>query len=280
MASLIDIQADKDLVVKMQFESIFMKELRSLFNVMLNDFRVVYAATGRQPTDGKYNNQWETLLKKHYTRVQKKFTRNVGIEIKRIDVVDDQGNEDIKSLLLLSLLTWQDENAEQGADLIGNTTSRQMRDAIAQARESLLQDGESIDNRNVAATASAILKRRFKGRIQNIATTETQTASEATKQIVGESIEQGLIEDGDIPTPVVGTVTKTWRTVGDNRVRPTHVLANGQTRLLNESYSVGGQLLRYPGDRGLGADPKETSGCRCSSILSALGKVVNFHGIR
>lgn len=270
-------QAEKDLKVKLNLERMFRKEVRSLFALMLSDFKVTYSATGGIPIDGKYNNQWESLLKKQYTRVQKQFTKKVTIEKKKIEIVEDDDN--IESLLLLALLTWKDENSETGSELIGATTSKQMRQAITQARELLEEQGESTDKRSIALTATAILKRKFKGRVDNIVMTETQNSAESTKHLTGESLDRAIIESPDIDTAPVGVVTKTWMTVGDNKVRPTHKVANGQKRLLSQSFIVGGQFLKHPGDRSLGATAEETSGCRCSSILSVLGSIVNFHGI-
>lgn len=59
-----------------------------------------------------------------------------------------------------------------------------------------------------------------------------------------------------------GYTHKRWYNRHDQRVRPTHVTADRQTILLEESFSVGGVALRWPGDRLAGA-PQETNGCRC-----------------
>jgi len=52
--------------------------------------------------------------------------------------------------------------------------------------------------------------------------------------------------------------TKTWITSRDDRVRDSHAGIDGQTRLLDESYSNG---LMYPGDTS--GDPAEFIQCRC-----------------
>ena len=56
-------------------------------------------------------------------------------------------------------------------------------------------------------------------------------------------------------------LAKRWNTVGDDRVRPTHVEANGQLVAMASLYRVGGALLRYPGDPN--GPIRETINCRC-----------------
>lgn len=56
-------------------------------------------------------------------------------------------------------------------------------------------------------------------------------------------------------------VKKTWRNAGDNRVRKTHVAAQGQTVYFYDSFTVGGFRLKYPKDPA--APLSETANCRC-----------------
>lgn len=64
-----------------------------------------------------------------------------------------------------------------------------------------------------------------------------------------------------------------WVTVHDNRVRPTHVAADGQVQDLGTPFHVGDAHLLYPGDP---AGPlKETANCRCILIPTDARPAVN-----
>lgn len=64
------------------------------------------------------------------------------------------------------------------------------------------------------------------------------------------------------------TISKTWVTVGDTKVRDAHMRANGQTVEVTQPFQVGGELLKYPGDTSLGASFANIINCRCVSVSS------------
>lgn len=88
-------------------------------------------------------------------------------------------------------------------------------------------------------------------RAERIARTELHTArSAAMDKAAGWLADTGA------------TVRKVWISAADERVRPEHVAANGQTVGYDEPFIVGGEQLWYPGDREHGS-PGNTIQCRC-----------------
>lgn len=56
-------------------------------------------------------------------------------------------------------------------------------------------------------------------------------------------------------------VQRVWRTMKDEKVRPTHRKANGQRRAADSKFKVGASFLKYPGD--MNGLIEETANCRC-----------------
>ena len=60
-----------------------------------------------------------------------------------------------------------------------------------------------------------------------------------------------------------GQKTHMWVTFHDERVRPTHSVADFQVKPIDEPFDVGGYKMMFPGDDSLGAPPEEIINCRC-----------------
>lgn len=65
-----------------------------------------------------------------------------------------------------------------------------------------------------------------------------------------------------------GYTHKTWETVGDNRVRASHVEIEGTTIPLEEPFVLWGGMMMHPHDDSLGVDESELVACRCSLSFS------------
>lgn len=63
-----------------------------------------------------------------------------------------------------------------------------------------------------------------------------------------------------------GKTMKTWETEEDERVRPTHMMVDGETIPIKEYFRVGNSYMRFPGDLSLSPSPGEVMNCRCVLI--------------
>lgn len=62
--------------------------------------------------------------------------------------------------------------------------------------------------------------------------------------------------------------TKTWRTIGDSKVRDTHQVVDGQTKGIDEPFELPQGIVLHPGDGSLGAPYSEIINCRCTSVYN------------
>lgn len=94
---------------------------------------------------------------------------------------------------------------------------------------------------------------------------QVTTRSPAQAQMLARTDLNGLANGAStMAATVVGVQYKQWLTAEDDKVRPTHVDADGQTVPIDQPFLVGGESLDYPGDPA-GSD-EETCNCRCTVI--------------
>lgn len=74
-----------------------------------------------------------------------------------------------------------------------------------------------------------------------------------------------LVEDGIDPS----TITKQWRTRGDEKVRISHKIMSGQTQKADVPFNApGGYKMNSPGDMSLGAPVSLIARCRCRAVYT------------
>lgn len=293
----------REVAEKLRLEALVKPGIRKIFARVVDDFRVAVARTGQPQEITRYRKSFESLLEDHYRRVQKSFSgmillhNNVqtysALRAKQNKQADEE-ESNVKELIAAIFLLWDEQHAPVQADIIARTTGRDMEDAISEARQALREQDKPADNRSLAATAVAILKRILRGRVDLIAVTETQTAAETTKAIEASTAARVLIPGIPVPrdivplvepaiaptpgpgartTPQVQTLKKSWLDMRDKRVRATHVDAGRRYSPaspipLNEAFIVGSSRMMQPGDTSLGAPVREIAHCRCSAMYS------------
>lgn len=284
---------------KIRLEEIFKPGIRKIFARVANDFRIAVVRTGQPQEVSRYRTPFEALLEDHYRRTQKAFSGAIlkhnkvatFSELRKKAAKPDEEESNIKELIAAIFLLWNDQHAPVQTDYILATTANDMNDAIDQARQALREENKPADKRSLALTATAILKRILRGRVDLIAVTETQTAAETAKAIEVSATARVLIPGIPLPRDIVplleptvaptpgptpgagpritpqptSVLRKSWMTLRDKRVRPTHKDAEGQSRPVNEAFNVGSSRMMYPGDTSLGAPVREIAHCRCSA---------------
>ena len=127
-------------------------------------------------------------------------------------------------------------------------------DAWNAVRTSMLEgfkNGESIPK------LSARIRREGRltaSRARTIARTEIISASNA-----------GSFQGAKVAPPSIRPRTKEWLATGDDRTRESHLEADGQVVDLDDTFTVGGAQMRYPGDEH--APAEEIVNCRCTILF-------------
>lgn len=242
----------RELAQKLRLEKALRREVNSVFARMIGDYRVTLAGTGNTPSASKFLADWQTTFRRHYERVQKSFSGEVLEQQKKCNISwyerkqaeDDEETEAGRSAIFaLALQQWREGHAGRSSQFITQTNQKEFDDAFIQAQEIIREQGLPTDNRTLAATAVAILARKFRGRVPGILMFETQQAAESTKLI-----EANVLSDlQPFPTSRFGVgdtqATKDWFTVGDDLVRDIHEKADGQKKKSTNPSKLAGNYL-------------------------------------
>lgn len=251
MAS-IDTQARSDIRDKMIFERELFNTLRKFDTKTVKDFIRTFGMDSRILQVDK--SEMNEVLSKHYEKVGADFSDRINKQLPQdIKANDDEIAETAAALALIF-----SQATQEAAELITNTTQRDITESIDTATQTSEPDTSRVE---IAVLAGAVLSRRLNGRRPTIAETETQSPAETAKGIEARVLSGAPIDDTGVPSPV----RKVWTTEGDEVVRPAHVIADSQERPLNEPFDVGGERLRWPKDTLLGATAGNVINCRCSS---------------
>ena len=264
-----------DYATKVRLENRMIPALRRIFRQMLEDYNASLRAFGRPIDAKKYQPRFQAVLHDQYTVVQNAFRGRVIEDNNGKAFVfyhTKQNEEQVTSLIDMSLIDWRDENALKKSLLITQTNQRQMAEAQEMSMQTLMEDDQDITPAVLAAVATGILRRKYGIRSNTISTTETQESAESTKQIEATAISGTTPFNMQPGTSVPSEIqtTKTWRDMDDSRVRPTHQAVDNTTLRDTGIFIVGGSQLRFPGDTSLLADISQTINCRCEAEYRVL----------
>lgn len=245
-------QAETQKNQKLQLEGSLAVSLISLVNKMAKEGSASYQQDQQIPDLTTYQNQLSTKLNTSYLNTQQIFSSDqiasVGDQLGQ-SLTPDQITE------LSSILTGtaSSKSISQAAILL-KTMQGQMNSQFTAA-----QLGDS-SIKKVAQDATRGWKNETVARVNpTIVNTQVQSTAEDTKNQTTNYMTSVI--SGNVAIIISH---KLWVTVGDDRVRPAHAVADGQIVPTTLKYKVGGELLSYPGDPT--GSPENIINCRCSSL--------------
>lgn len=271
--------ADENLEKKLAYESEFNKNLKTYFEQLAEDYRVIYSATGRVLTmTESYQNELDALLKKNYRNIASDFgsqMRNAIDDEIDFDVYEKNPEEDKKLRDAIAMVI--------GAYLLlrGKKISPRISETIQNEMQSKTQDyieknaslGKAITQAEVANEVSNKIKDWGVNHAKTIATTEVQAVAEQSKNIEISEI-NNLVQAVD---STQGS-RKVWITAGDEKVRASHRVLDGASINSDQMFVTGnGSTMMYAGDMEHGAPLSDVINCRCTTVYKMNNEVVNIY---
>ena len=257
MVDNVDERLARQLAKKLKLENRFKPELIRFFKQIGRDATAKWAATGRIPNLDSFQLELIALLRGHYRRVAKAFSKDARNEAKTVNFfLETKQEENIDS----DIVDYINQHSIQQSMFILQTTESNLNVVVASV---LAAARTGIERPTRVETASEIRREfdaRSINRVDTIVMTETQTPAEEIKFIEALAVSETLRQTTG------QTMAKTWATVLDERTRASHVLADRQEVNVRQPFIVQGERLPVPGSAALGASLSNIINCRCASL--------------
>jgi len=211
-----------------------------------------------------FKDDLKSILNLHYSKVSEKFSTRI---VDRIGIPVNH-REMLRSLRTRTGIHSQ-LRAEESSTVISSTTLKEAHNLYHKSKQNILAAaaaaGLAASRTKIAEEAAVRLMSLFRQRIGTISSIETQNIAEFTKNAELEYLHKSDAEIDGIKLRSLN-LRKSWSAILDNRTRPDHAAANGQTVAFDQPFEVGGELLMFPGDTSLGASIENIANCRCSLV--------------
>jgi len=285
--------AEEDLAKKLKLEKPLAIKTRELLRNLSRDVALTYGATGAVFDAGTYKDDFEGILLPSYRRAEKEF----GTVLSRQVLPTKPGTERLFLRSIFEVLAYNrsiaiedkiseyqhkrdkrlraftDSEVPKRAGFITETNQKEIDRAIARAVSEASESLVPVSRVAIGARAGQIFRDSSLYRGQLIATTEIQNAAEGSKDIEANTMDEEIRPLADDSRVSELDRVKEWHTQGDEKVRPSHILADLERKKFDESFLVQGERLMYPGDKSLGASLWNTINCRCSAIYFIDGRI-------
>jgi len=200
----------------------------------------------------KIQNRWEAFHEALYETVITDFGKSTMRQIKKETKKSHDYKQDID---IFTFNPYDPAVTQYIQGVVGELITQVNDTTIAAVRREILAGldaGESITE--IAGRIETLAEISSEYRAELIAATEVSQASNAGSF---QASQQWGNRIG------VKNLKKTWLAVGDDRTRPTHIEADGQTVDMDKPFELSGGMLMFPGDTSMGASGSETIACRC-----------------
>lgn len=256
--------SEADLALKLKHEKRLLGSARSLAAALAQRMRAALAGGSAPALQGPGEEVMGPMLREHYDKVARDFDHDLT------DAMPDDLKP--KAEELAQILDTLDRAFEVRATSVAAMVMENAQASAVKAVQratSLVEQSDDLNPSDIPTLASNMFLTVQRARAASLACTETQWAAERAKGVevqvlVGQ-------EDGELKFDT--QAFKTWRSQGDSRVRTAargkfdHLAPDGQKVPTDQAFQVSGELLRWPGDPGLGASGGNLIGCRCSAIF-------------
>lgn len=201
--------------------------------------KLVSAEVEARWTPGDY-----TLLDDSITNFQRKMSSIIFRY--GINVAGESGTQTLNHFQTKASMEIMMENIRRWLSSFAATRAL----TIANYLRTRIQEQVSAGGDNATILANVLRIINAKGSALRIARTETHTALERGAWEAARSLGVRVIKE--------------WAALDDVNTRPDHAAADGQLREIEEPFSVGGELMQYPGDPT--ASAKQVVNCRCTAL--------------
>lgn len=261
----IEKSAQEDVRKKIELEAIITSQLISrYFSPISKDFFKTYSETGVIPNFTLHDQNLNKVLNSNFDKTAKEFSRKLRNELGRVE-----NAQELNEIINSNLEALKVQNLTISQKSISNTTQNDLQRSVKDIILAAAAANVVLNNRQIARRARRKFNSLSSGRLKTISGTQTQQAAEGAK-----NEEASALNKNNAVFPAAGVnfakslIKKTWMTEMDNRVRPAHVVAQGQVVNFREPFKVGGELLMIPGDTSLGASLGNIIECRCAAIIT------------
>ena len=168
-------QAREDYALKLRFEKSLLRKLRKLNVRMTRQFARSVSSIGIIPNLNQFQDDFEKMLLDHYRRVGRRFTDRITEQVRAEQKSLTPVVETKAANLSIVVSKYYDVSAASQALKITETNKKNAADALKIAREAFA--GTTVEELNIANTATSVFRQKLKGRELEISLFETNHSS-------------------------------------------------------------------------------------------------------